>query len=1124
MAEIKFNREQTAIIEHRAGNMIVSASAGSGKTTVMLERVLRIIEEGTPIDSIVILAFNNSIAAEIRGKMYKKLTQALQKDCANAEFIKQQIDKLPFCNIITNDSYCNRTSAEFFQILGIDPSAEITSEVQKKIMFSKAFKLALSDLKEKNDKIFELSLKFGGDDKLLEQVITIHNYVSTQAGGMAWLDKVISGVYTDDISKSSAMSFLFDMVAVRLNYCKKVLEKILKNLLVYPELTLAFEGYSEFFDSLKNIKDYDLFAKHIQPFVLAKKPTKNKKYESVDWDVLEIDYKDLKKQIEWLAKRFSKSLTSVQQVHQKTICDVKLLVELYKKTRQNYTLSKQKCGKYDFADFPGYVIQLLSNESIQKELSARYDYICVDEYQDTNYAQEEIYTKISNGENLFMVGDSKQSIYRFRLSEPKILLDKYNDYIENPEHGNTIRLDFNYRSDKGIVEFANAIFNEIMTKDFGGIDYFDTDQLQYGADYKVPPSNPSYEIHIFNEEKQKQEVQKTFDKVYSVRDDESGKSDISPSYKEGLFIAEKIKQIKKLYKIYDPAIQKTRKVEYSDIALLARTGKDNVRDIVRAIQDNQIPIDVAPLLKETGVYEVDIVKDILRLVANEKQDYPLAAALVSFWVGMDYDDLLDIRAKFADTEYFWQAVKLDKENEYIKKLNNFIDDLRLKSSYMSVKDLADYLVYDFGFDKYVLQCEGGEFKLSALKTYLATLSELSVDCSLQEYVSTLTDDKMEIKGGANGNMVRAMTIHKSKGLEFPVVFVCNIEDNLGRKNTPKLQINNDAGIAINYFDESAMVARRNLVFDILTEKNKLEDKAEAMRLFYVALTRPKNHIILTGCNKAKDLLPKSPFDVESFLDWIIVAASNNPKIESAITMHSDDLQKSANMQRYSFKKYQGKSIPIIDKYLNFEYPNKKAENLSIKYSVTEINKQSDIKAISLEEQPDDFEDEPYGRYEKAKRGTNYHSVLENIDLSATTQEKALAELAKMVEKGILTAEDVQDINVDEILSILNHPIMDIARKNKCYREQEFSLSVKACEVMDCDLEDEIFVQGAIDLLIVGEQVIVVDYKKSNEPEEMLVQRYKKQLQIYSLAVEKALGRKVDKAMLFIIGVGKVIEI
>lgn len=1126
MAEIKFNREQTAIIEHRVGNMIVSASAGSGKTTVMLERVLKIIEEGTPIDRIVILAFNNSIAAEIRGKMYKKLIQALEKPhCENAEFIKQQIDKLPFCNIITNDSYCNRTSSEFFQILGINPGADITSEVEKKIMFSKAFKLALSEFKEENDKIFELSLKFGGDDKLLEQITIIHNYVSTQAGGMAWLDKVISGVYTDDVSRSSAMTFLFDMVKVRLNYCQKVLDKILKNLSAYTDLTTAFEGYFAFFEKLKDIKDYDLFAKNIQPFVLAKKPTKNKKYEGIDWDILQSDYKQLKEQVDWLAKRFSKSLLDVQQVHQKTIGDVKLLVELYKKTRHYYTLNKHKRGKYDFADFPGYVIQLLSNEDIQKELSARYDYICVDEYQDTNYAQEEIYTKISNGKNLFMVGDSKQSIYRFRLSEPKILLDKYNDYIENPNHGSTIRLDYNYRSDKGIVNFANAIFNEIMTKDFGGIDYFNTDQLRYGADYKIPPSNPSFEVHIFNAEKEKQKIQKSFDEVYSVRDDISGKSELSASYKEGLFIAQKIKQIKQFYTIYDPIIKDTRKVEYSDIALLARTGKDNVRDIVRAIQDNQIPIDVAPLLKETGVYEVDIVKDILRLVANDMQDYPLAAALVSFWVGMDYDDLLEIRAKFADTEYFWQAVQFDKENnKYIQKLYKLLADLRLKASYMSVKELADYLVYDFGFDKYVLQSEGGEFKLSALKTYLSTLGELSEECSLQEYVATLTDDKMEIKGGASGNMVRAMTIHKSKGLEFPIVFVCNIEESLGRKNTPKLQINNDAGIAINYFDENAMVARHNLVFDILTEKNKLEDKAEAMRLFYVALTRPKNHIIMTGCNKSKELLPKSPFDIDSFLDWIIVAANNNADVKNAITIHDDEIQKSENMQRYSFKKYQGASIPIIDKYLNFDYPYKKAEKLSIKYSVTEINNQSGLKIVPFEEQDLEIEEENSVSYDKAKRGTSYHAVLENIDFNASTKGQIVNEIDKMIEKGIISCEEAQEIKVEEILSILKHPIMDIARKSKCYREQEFALSVKACDVMDCDVKDEIFVQGVIDLLIVGEQVIVVDYKKSNEAEKILVERYKKQLQIYSLAVEKALGKKVDKALLFIIGANKAIEI
>ncbi|MDE6565783.1 MAG: UvrD-helicase domain-containing protein, partial [Clostridia bacterium] len=226
MAKIKFNPEQERIINHRAGNMIVSASAGSGKTTVMLERVIRIIEEGTPIDRIVILAFNNSIAAEIRGKMYKKLVERLGKDdCTAKEFIKEQIDRLPFCNIITNDSYCKQSSSEFFQILGISPNSDILGDVEKNLLFHESFKNAVEQLKNlKSAEIFELSLKFGGENKLLEHIYIIHNYVSTQAGGMEWLDKVIGGVYTQDINKSSLMTSLFEMVSIRLDYAIDLLK------------------------------------------------------------------------------------------------------------------------------------------------------------------------------------------------------------------------------------------------------------------------------------------------------------------------------------------------------------------------------------------------------------------------------------------------------------------------------------------------------------------------------------------------------------------------------------------------------------------------------------------------------------------------------------------------------------------------------------------------------------------------------------------------------------------------------------------------------------------------------------------------------------------------------------
>lgn len=1128
MAKIKFNEAQLEIINHREGNMIVSASAGSGKTTVMLQRVLDIIEEGTPIDRIVILAFNNSIAAEIRGKIYKKIVERLSDpECTQQEFLKEQLDRLPFCNIITNDSYCNRTSSEFFQILGIDPNANILGELEKNIMFSNGFYKALAELKEEDGgEIFELSLKFGGDSQLLGQVQIIHNYVSTQAGGMEWLDNVTNEVYTDDISQSSIMYILFDMVEKRIKYSYSLIEEILTLLSCEQKMCEPYIAFFEELNKIKNIKTYQEFYERIKILELVKKARKSKKVD-IDWDRLKSLHSNLQCQLNAIKDMFSHSLSDVQDIHSKTKKDIELLVDLYKMTRVNYTQAKTENSKFDFNDFPQNVIKLLNNPDIRREIVQRYDYICVDEYQDTNYAQEEIYTKISSGNNLFMVGDSKQSIYRFRLSEPKILLEKFEDYNQNPSHGKTKKLDLNYRSDQGIVDFANDIFNEVMTKEFGGIDYKLTDQLKYGADYKVQPTRPSFEIHLFEAPERQAGLHKNFEEVYSVRDDIVAEQEPSMAYREGQFIADKIEEIVKTYTIYDTELKDVRKVQYSDIALLARTGKNNVREVVKAIQERLIPIDVAPLLKEEGVYEIEIVKDILRLVANDMQDFALAAALVSFWVGMDYNDLLAIREKNPKTEYFWQAVQAERENnEYIQKLYSMLEDLRLRASYSTIKEIAERIVFDFGFDQHILSEEGGDYKLSALKTYLSTLSDLSADCSLNEYVSTLGGGKMEIKGGADGNMVRAMTIHKSKGLEFPVVFICNIDEPLTNSsglNAPKLRIDKEVGIAINYFNKENMTTQSNLAFDILSEKNKMEDKSEAMRLFYVALTRPKNHVILTGKLKSNSLNAKNPFDVNSFLDWVVVARENNDKIASAICLHNEDYEDNKYMQRYSFQKYCGEAIPIIDKYLNFEYPHKDVQNASIKYTVTEINKQGGSTAHCFEEE-EYFANDDFATNDRAKRGTNYHAVLENIDLNATTKEQVEQQLGIMVNKNIVTAEDLQQINIAEIVEIMNSEVMQFARVNKCYREKEFTMKLSVKDILGGTSDDKVLVQGIIDLLIVGEQVWVVDYKKTDESTKVLRERYKTQLEVYVKAVENAIARKVDRAMLLVIGRCEIIDI
>lgn len=1124
---IEYSEEQKRIIGHRAGNMIVSASAGSGKTTVMLERVVNMIEEGTPLDAIVILAFNNAIAAEIRAKLYKKLMARLSAaDCKSPEFIKQQIDRLPLCNIITNDSYCNRTANEFFGVLGTDPAADILGEVEGKVLFSQSFVAALTQLKQtRSAEIYELLLKFGGEENVYAAIRSLHNFVAAQAGGMQWLDAVIAGVYTDDIKQSDIMTFLFDLSHKHTGYIAQLFDEIVSIFEGYADVQKQYADYAQMFRTLSSCEDYESFRAQILAFKLARRKGNTKKTTyAVDMDRYVAVREIVKGEIADLAKLYAKSLEDVQAVHHNTIRDIKLIVMLYKDTLEEYNRHKEKLGKYDFTDFVENTIKLLDTPEIQQELSSRYEYICVDEYQDTNYAQEGIYTKMSNGDNLFMVGDSKQSIYRFRQSEPKILLDKYNDYQSSPQHGSTIRLASNFRSDKGIVKFVNMIFNRIMTHDFGGIDYEQADQLRYGARYDTPPMAPSYEIHLFDKaEGDEQKDTHTFDEVYSVREHLTKSDSNSAAYREGQFIADKIKQIVGSYTIYDTDLKATRTVQYSDIALLARKGKGALRDIIKALQDNLIPVDIAPLMKAGGIYEVEIIKDIMRLVVSDADDNAIAAVLVSFFVGMDYDDLLDIRAKAEDAEYFWQAVRAQRQsNAMVAKLYDMLDELRLMSSYSTIKQLADHIVYDYAFDRYILTLEGGDFKLSALKTYLSSLSDISDGCSLYEYVSTLDDDEMQIQGGAAGNMVRAMTIHKSKGLEFPVVFLCNIDGGLtlkGGVGAPKILMDKDAGIAINYFDEQNMVVRENLAFKVLRRKNDLDDKAEAMRLLYVALTRPKNHIILTGCVDGKEHKAKSKFKADSFLDWVLDVAAVDSDVEAAITYHDKEDDVDRCVARYTFRKSDAQYEEIAD-YLNFEYAHKKAQSAGINYSVTEINKQGGATGFTL--LPNDLAED--GDVQRRQVGTAYHAVLQHIDLAAESLEEVKREISRMLSLGLISEDDAAVVDAQPVVKAMNSRVMCEARKGSCYREQQFTLKVTSDELFGDGVKDEVLVQGVIDMLIWGDSVWVVDYKKSDEPREVLKARYSKQLQLYCKAVREATGRQVDKALLYVIGSGEEIDI
>lgn len=1121
---MKWNDAQSKIIDFRDGNMIVSASAGSGKTTVMLERVMNLILEGTPIERIVILAFNRSIASEIRGKLYKKIFEKIQNsEEKNIEFLCEQLDNISLCNIITNDSYCNKSVKEFFEVLGVDPKLNILEEKESNILLSKSFELANEKLVENGDIwVYDLQEKFLGKDNLYSEIKRIHNFVNTIPNSEVWVNDIVKKVYDSSIENSIAMKYLNDMKNNRLNYALDCLKDCVLVINNEIEKIDSIYKFMDIIEVLINSSNYNDIYNKINS--ISRLPNKVK----VDGRYFEDEYNRLwenaKKMYKWVKDMYNLPLEYVEELHKKTSHDVHLLLNLFNLTEDIFKEEKSKNNKFEFSDLTQLTLQLLDNENVRQSIQNRYDYICIDEYQDTNYAQEEIFSKISNGHNLFMVGDSKQSIYKFRQSEPKILLDKYEEYKNDNRKGVNVNLDYNYRSSEGIVNFVNSIFCEIMTKNICDIDYKENDLLRYGASYEKQDDRLNLaEIHYFIDENN-QDVSYTLEKdVYSVKNDKASKEDeIS---KEGLFIANKIKSLVGKYHIYDTEIKALRPIKYRDIAILSKANSTNTKEILRAIESQNIPIDTANLSKAENIYEINIIKDFLMLIVNEMRDIELTAILSSYFVGMSYQELYELRLSDKSSEFFYEIVDNNKDkNERISYFYSLLGNLRLKASYSSVYDLANYIVYEYGYDKYLLSSENGMYKYNCVKTYLNQLSKMSSDTSLYDYVQSLDDSSIELAGLGDNDVVVATTIHKSKGLEYPIVFLCDTEDEINKSkgnNVSRTQLDKNMGIAINYYNKEDRTINDNLVYKIFRDRQKFDVRAESMRLFYVALTRAKNHIFITGTIKEENWNFNNPYSINSYREWIMMASHTNAKLKSMITFHRDEDIPSTHIEKFTFRHNEDKKYAPITKYLNYEYPHKDSLDIAVKYTVTEINKQNmyednvERESLVKEDLPSDA---------KVARGVNYHSILEHINYDIKTLEDVNNELKTMVQNEVLRGEDLENVNADEILRVIKSPLIQLARVNKHYREREFMLLVRACDILDTNVTDKVLVQGAVDLIIDGEELIVVDFKKTNKSREKVINTYSKQLELYSLAVSNALGKKVNKKIIYVIGRDEIIEL
>lgn len=1113
-----WSEEQRRAISRHEGNTLVSASAGSGKTAVVVEHVVRLIT-GTledadlppvPVRRMLLLTFNNAVGEELRGKIHAELLKRVNGE--NAAHVRDQLYDLPFADIGTLHGYCKKLISEFFDVLGLDPAFNVADEEEKNRLFDRCTEDVLSKASEEGDvKVYELAEFLGGREALKENIRAFYDRACADHNGLDKLQNEWMREYYLPLDKSNSVRFFIEKFR---SVCKQALEGIselekrLKGKLDRHRESLLADA--AMIRAMRKVKTYDDM--HALNVSFPAAPRINKEEKEADTGELLEAYKYLrdgyKKELTERAAMFAHSKAEERARMDSAREFVLTLTRLTLDVAAGYAEEKSRENKLDFDDLQQYACKLLDDPAIAKTVAQRYDYVCVDEYQDINDVQERLLQALTRKrQNLFMVGDAKQSIYAFRNADTTIFLKKY-DKFSAGNGGEAVKLNRNFRSDAGILQFVNEIFGRLMTKNSCGFDYEKDGKFIVEGEVK-----PAVRLALF--EKDKKEVFPfEFKDGYSVRAD-AERLRAAASKAEACYIADRINYLVENVKIKRKD-GKVTPVNYGDIVLLARTTKGGVPEILETLRNLGIPLDAGGLTRENSNIYIDRLVDLLRVTDNFRQDIPLASALVQFG-GFDFSECAAIRRCGGDK--LWQAVRACAAgegalSERVKKFVDMVARYREMSAYMRVSELARRVIAENDYDAVVRSAEGGEKALSQLNAFLGFLTGKQFDRSLSAFLSVM-DTGVKTNAASEGeNAVRTCTVHMSKGLEFPVVFLIDSAAPPRHAAEGNILFDHKAGIAAKSADKVDRSRSDTLYYLSLKEHKKAEQQREGLRLLYVALTRARNLLYVTGTDGGRWQ--------GSFMWAISEALAKDEELrekyweEKVSVAHLTDEQAPPPPSFVS-----GTEHEELSAYLDAPYRYEGSSKTGIKYSVSAINKEPGATEFYGGA-------ELFGE-ESSTVGSAYHHVLARIDLELKDAEQVKSAIEELVRSGKLSRADAKLVDERVIARCLNSEIMAAARANRHMRERRFTLYLPASEVLPNALTDEkVLVQGALDLMIFGADTggenILVDFKYTKRSAEEVKKTYFRQLELYALAMEECAGVRPDKRLLYLLGRDEVVDL
>ncbi|NRT90543.1 helicase-exonuclease AddAB subunit AddA [Clostridium beijerinckii] len=1193
MGNTKWTDEQLSAIETRNCNLLVAAAAGSGKTAVLVERIIRIItneENPVDIDKLLVVTFTNAAAAEMRERIADAISKELENN-PRSKNLQRQLTLLNRANITTMHSFCLDVIKNNYHRIDLDPSFRIGDQTEGILIKSEVIEELFEDKYEEEDieftNLVEIFSSYKNDNNLKNLVLDLYNFTMSGPWPERWLinsAEAFNIKQLDELDRTNWVRVLAQSVKIELNGYVKMLEKAIEvtsktdglepymdNLLMeLSYIQNAYEstdnGLEEMFNSLSSIQ-----------FSRLKSIKKDKVSDEQSQNTVKKIRDDVKKGIsELLNNAYSVNPQQMLRNIQGAYPYIKKLIELVLEFSARFSKRKRERNILDFNDLEHLCLKILSDyddenniipSSIAMNFKEYFDEVLVDEYQDSNNVQETIINLVSrkndDNPNVFMVGDVKQSIYRFRQAKPELFIEKYNTYDSSNGTNRKIQLYKNFRSRREIIDGVNYIFKEVMSEVVGELEYTYEEALNLGADFKENKLKDTIiggpiEVNI---------IDKSYNET--VVEDNEEQEEINNVILEGRIVAKRIKELmsknenEQIFKVLDKESGEYRPLKYRDIVILLRATKNWSDSLLDELSAEGIPVYADTGSGYFESIEIRTIISLLKVIDNPMQDIPVISVMRSPIMGFSAEEISDIRLVNKDN-YFYENIKYISEESYhsinesysdvliakCKYFINSVDKWRNKSIYMAIDEFIWYLYMDTAYYGYVGAMPNGVLRQANLKILFQRARQFEKTSfkglfNFINFINKLIKSSGDMGSaqvlGENEDVVRIMSIHKSKGLEFPVVFLCGLGKNFNLMDLNKsILYHDELGLGPDFIDIEKRFSTGTLAKESIKKKMKFETLSEEMRILYVACTRAKEKLIMTGTvgnleksaekwlgSASLDYNRISPSEVlkgKSYLDWIcmslcqhrdgsvlsesfgtenLILKDDNSRWKINFWNKGDLIDKTKTEvleqgEEYELtiinnKPYDNSIYEEVDKILSYKYPFKASTTIKSNISV------SDLKRRHAEE--DDDTEQLYREKVKvvpkflqekkgltpSEKGTAVHFAMKKIDFNRVSSTEEIKEqLHELFEKELLLSEELKVINPTKILSFfrsdLGKKILELnCSGEKIYREIPFYTEISSLEVdktLDNIYKDEkIRLQGIIDCFFeYNGDIILIDYK------------------------------------------------